>query len=131
MHPWRRTVMAVLGGALVLSGSVPVVLSVFAGGADQAAALNLDQEHGQPPDDQTRDDDAGRHGPPPWAQVHGTKSQEKSLTQWKAMGPAQRRATMDRLVHEHAAGMTKFSACVAAGRQHCVKPLPPGLAKRG
>ena len=47
------------------------------------------------------------------------------------MTRAQRKATMDRLVHEHAAGMKKFSACVEAGRRDCEKPLPPGLAKRG
>ena len=134
MHRWERSVLAVLGGALLLFAGVPVVSSVFAGGVDGAAVLSLDEDQGQPasnPSGSPADADGERHGPPPWAHGHGAKGQDKSLTKWKAMTPAQREATMDRLVREHAAGMKEFSACVEAGRQDCVKPLPPGLAKRG
>ena len=37
---------------------------------------------------------------------------------------------MAKLVRAHEIGMKKFAACRAAGRDDCVKPLPPGLAKR-
>jgi hypothetical protein len=137
MHRWERSVMAVLGGALLLFAGVPVVSSVITagGGGDTAAALSLDEDQGQPPASHPSGPPAGadadRHGPPPWAHGHGAKGQDKSLASWKAMSGAQRAATMDRLVREHAAGMKKFSACVQAGRRDCEKPLPPGLAKRG
>jgi hypothetical protein len=141
VYRWKRSAVSVLGGALLLFAGVPLVSSVLAGGGDGAAALSLDDDQGQPPashpsgspatGDQADGDDAGRHGPPPWAHGHATKGQDKSLTKWKAMTPARREATMTRLAREHAAGMKVFSACVAAGRHDCVKPLPPGLAKRG
>ena len=38
---------------------------------------------------------------------------------------------MAKLVRAHEIGMKKFAACRAAGRDDCVKPLPPGHAKRG
>ena len=135
MHRWKRSVMAVLGGAILLFAGVPVVSSVLAGGVEGAAALSLDEDKGQPPASNPSGPPAGadadRHGPPPWAHGHGGKGQDKSLTKWKAMTGAQRRAAMDRLVDEHAAGMKKFSACVETGSRDCEKPLPPGLAKRG
>jgi hypothetical protein len=135
MHRWERSVMALLGGALLLFAGVPVLSSVLADGVEGAAALSLDEDQGQPPAPDPSEApggaDADRHGPPPWAHGHGATGQDKSLTKWKAMTRAQQRATMDRLVREHAAGMKKFSACVEAGRRDCEKPLPPGLAKRG
>jgi hypothetical protein len=127
--------MGVLGGALLVFAGVPVVSSGFAGEVDGATALSLDEDQGQPPAANPSGSPAGagadRHGPPPWAHGHGAKGHDKSLTKWKAMTPAQRAATMERLVHDHAAGMKEFSSCVAAGRHDCAKPLPPGLAKRG
>ena len=37
---------------------------------------------------------------------------------------------MATLSREHADAMQKWSDCVAAGRDDCVRPLPPGLAKK-
>jgi hypothetical protein len=49
---------------------------------------------------------------------------------WKDLTPAQRASTMAKLTRAHAEGMKEFATCVAAGRADCVRPLPPGLAKR-
>jgi hypothetical protein len=141
----NRWGIALLGSALALSAGIPGLSSALSAGQDPIAPLSLDDQQGQLPtsapseseaedndaDDADKGDDAGRHGPPSWAHGGKAKAHDKSLTTWKRLTPAQREATMAKLVHEHTTGMKKFSACVAAGRQDCVKPLPPGLAKRG
>ena len=137
-----RWMMALVGGALVLSAGVPAVSSAHSAGQD-VATVSLDDElsasgpsqsPGTHPGDEDADvhegDDHGRSGPPPWAHGGKARSHDKSMSAWKAMTTAQREATMARLVREQTAGINEFSACVAAGRHDCVKPLPPGLAKR-
>jgi hypothetical protein len=37
---------------------------------------------------------------------------------------------MKRLTREHARGMRDWARCKATGRDDCVRPLPPGLAKK-
>jgi hypothetical protein len=49
---------------------------------------------------------------------------------WKSLGPAQKADLMKKLTREHADGMRAWDACKAAGRDDCVRPVPPGHAKR-
>jgi hypothetical protein len=72
-----------------------------------------------------------RHGPPAWS--HGRHlNEEKHARSFasKKLIPAQRSAMMTRLARAHAVGMKRWRACLAAHRDPCARPLPPGLAKR-
>jgi hypothetical protein len=81
-------------------------------------------------DDAGRQKQAHRHGPPSWAHAaHSKGSTGHGDSAWKKLSPAQRASTMIRLARSHTAGMKKWSTCATAGRNDCVKPLPPGLAK--
>jgi len=69
-----------------------------------------------------------RDGPPPWAShPRGPRAQ---VPGWRDLTPQQRARKMARLAHRHAAAMRTWAACVRAGRTDCVRPRPPGLAKR-
>ena len=69
-----------------------------------------------------------RDGPPPWAShPRGPRAQ---VPGWRDLTPQQRAWKMARLAQRHAAAMRKWAACVRAGRTDCVRPRPPGLAKR-
>jgi hypothetical protein len=73
-----------------------------------------------------------RHGPPPWS--HGrdvSMSNSERGSTWEKLTPAQRSATMVRLAHSHTVGMRRWKTCVTEGRQHCLRPSPPGIAKPG
>jgi hypothetical protein len=72
---------------------------------------------------------AQRNGPPSWAHAHGDKSR-RTLTAWTQLTPQQRAKKMAGLTRAHSTDMKKWSTCTAAGRTDCVRPLPPGLAKR-
>ena len=76
------------------------------------------------------DQDHQGHGPPAWAHAHNDKSHASPAT-GKALTPGQRTGRMAALAREHAAGMRRWRECTSAGREDCVRPLPPGLAKRG
>ena len=88
------------------------------------------QDQGQ---DQGHDQDQGRRthhpdGPPPWAShPRGPQAQAGS---WHDLTPKQRARKMARLAQRHATAMRKWAACMQAGGTDCVRPLPPGLAKR-
>src|SRR5690349_245402 len=85
-------------------------------------------------DDASEDSDG--NGPPPWAGGHHGKPGDAWKQEWKALTPAQRAAKMAELAQQHADGMKKFAACVkaagddASARSKCVRPLPPGQAKK-
>jgi hypothetical protein len=49
---------------------------------------------------------------------------------WKHLSPRDKARTMKRLTREHARGMRAWARCKASGRDNCVRPLPPGLAKK-
>ena len=66
----------------------------------------------------------------PGRTVTARRRTKGSLAAWKALSPSERASLMAKLVRAHEIGMRKFAACRAAGRDDCVKPLPPGLAKR-
>jgi hypothetical protein len=76
------------------------------------------------------DQDREGHGPPAWAQVEKHKS-HVSLATWKTLTPGQRRGRMAALARKHAVGMRRWGECTSAGREGCVRPVPPGLVKRG
>lgn len=69
-----------------------------------------------------------RDGPPPWAShPRGPQAQVGS---WHDLTPKQRARKMARLAQRHTTAMRKWASCVHAGRTDCLRPLPPGLAKR-
>jgi hypothetical protein len=69
-----------------------------------------------------------KDGPPPWAShPRGPRAQ---VPGWRDLTPEQRARKMARLAQRHATAMRKWAACVRAGRTDCVRPVPPGLAKR-
>lgn len=70
------------------------------------------------------------HGPPPWAHRHDSTADSSAREMWRKLTPEQRRSLMAELVREHAQGMREWEECVAAERDDCVMPFPPGLAKR-
>ena len=77
------------------------------------------------------------HGPPAWAHANGRRAHatghqnRERLDAWKALTQQQRTAKMTALTRAHTAGMKKWAHCRAAGRVDCVRPMPPGQAKRG
>jgi len=139
----RRWIALVVAGVVALSLGLAAlsatrthgdVASAVGSGSRVAAAASGQADPGTDPDDddaegEDGDDDAGT-GPPPWAHGHGAKPHKGSLTAWKALSPSQRATLMAKLVRAHEIGMKKFAACRAAGGDDCVKPLPPGHAKR-
>jgi hypothetical protein len=80
-------------------------------------------------------------GPPAWARANGHgkgRGSDKSWKEaWHQLTPAQRQDKMAALIQTHEQGMRQWADCVAAAgsdpstRATCVKPLPPGLAKKG
>jgi hypothetical protein len=141
----RRWIPVLIAGVVALSLGL-AALSSFRTAGDVASALGGGSQAGpadpgeadpstEPGDDgdegDGRDDRDHRTGPPSWAHGHGAKAHKGSLSAWKALSPSQRASTMAKLVRAHEIGMKKFAACRAAGGDDCVRPLPPGLAKRG
>ncbi len=129
---------AVAVGVLLVAGP-PVLALVQAtddigatrtGSAPTQPVVRNGPEQGQ---DQGQDQGQGwrthhRDGPPPWAShPRGPQAQVGS---WHDLTPKQRARKMVRLAQRHATAMKKWAACVRAGRADCVRPLPPGLAKR-
>ena len=93
----------------------------------------VDLPAADPDDDAGGEDDKGadRGGPPPWAKAGGHQAKGKTgLEKWKQLSAVEKKNLMTKLSSEHEAGMKAFAACRADGRDDCVKPLPPGHAKR-
>jgi hypothetical protein len=74
------------------------------------------------------------YGPPSWAPGHDARpdkaAREEWREEWRKLTPEQRRDFMDKLIREHTEAMQEWGECVAADRDDCVMPVPPGLAKR-
>lgn len=70
------------------------------------------------------------HGPPPWAHGHGAGRGGPHADGWKELTPEQRATLMAELARRHTDAMKEWGRCVAAERDDCVRPVPPGLAKR-
>ncbi len=49
---------------------------------------------------------------------------------WRTLTPAQRARKMAELSQTSRGAMQKWADCVAAGKDDCVRPLPPGLARK-
>jgi hypothetical protein len=70
------------------------------------------------------------YGPPAWAHRHGPNQDKAAREEWRKLTPEQRRDFMDKLIREHMEAMQAWGDCVAADRDDCELPLPPGLAAR-
>ena len=145
MKTW--IVAAVAAGVLVIAG-LPA-LAVTLASNDSASGVDRTERAGQHPGkhkhadkradkraDKARGkgarDRSGRRGdgqgPPPWAHRHGPKAGPGA--EWRKLTAQQRAEKMAELAKEHAQAMQKWADCLAAGKTDCVRPLPPGLAKR-
>lgn len=134
----KLSVLVAAGLLAVLAVAVPVVVATLSGngGSGQAVAA-VDPDTDADIDTKADAGEAGRGGPPPWAHAGGKDKADKgakhakdSLDAWKSLTPAEREKLMTRLSQEHEDGMKTYQACRTEGRTDCVKPLPPGLAKR-
>lgn len=134
----RRALLVAVGALVAAVVTVPLVASGWWGADDAAAGATRHVDLAapvDPADDESVDDraDGERGGPPPWASSVGRDARDKApkaLSKWKSLTSDQKAALMKRLAAEHEAGMKEFAACREEGRADCVKPLPPGLAKR-
>ena len=75
------------------------------------------------------DEDRG-HGPPSWAHGHHAKPGKDAAKAWQELTPEERSKVMRELAREHRKDMLAWGACVAAAKDDCERPMPPGLAKR-
>ena len=136
---------AVAAAFLVAGLTTLLVVSPVAGSEDRSAshgaAATRGAEHdeaGEAADDKADEaaepGEAGRsdkdHGPPPWARSHDHGWSADAKAAWQKMSGKQRGAKMKQLAAAHAKGMRQWTSCVAAGRQDCMRPVPPGLAMK-
>ena len=140
----RRNLGTSLLASILVYGVAVVVVLV---GGNQAnsegsfsrvtAATVVQQDEGEQADDEQAD--VGQ-GPPAWAHANDKRRGNGAAKEWKEswqkLTPAQKSEKMTGLVKAHEQGMKKWADCVAAGRNasskrgECMKPLPPGLAKK-
>ena len=125
--------MAAVAVALLLVAGPPVLALVLAsddiGAHAHRAGARPDRREEEPGPGQGQGwRTHHRDGPPPWASH--PRGPQAQVPGWHDLTPQQRARKMARLAQRHAAAMRKWAACVRAGRTDCVRPLPPGLAKR-
>jgi hypothetical protein len=125
-------------GTILVSGLVAAVVLVAANQTDRGGSVAQAAGATAAQQDEAENDDGGG-GPPPWAHAggqgkgHGADTWKEA---WKKLTPAQKQKKMAALVKAHEQGMLKWAGCVAAAgndaskRATCLKPLPPGLAKK-
>lgn len=134
--------MAAVAGTVLLVAGLPTLAVALAAGDEpgsgaarhgQGWAKHFDKHPGNKAGHDKRSDKAAERGErhrdrPSWA--HRQDKPHGPGAAWKALTPAQKAKKMAELSREHARGMQKWADCVAAGRDDCERPLPPGLAKR-
>jgi hypothetical protein len=135
----RRILAAVIGVLMVGSMSTAAYALANDDGSSPAPHGKSGSPQGHKadkPEQADTSEDADGDGPPSWARGHHGKPGDAWKQAWKALTPAQRTAKMAELVQQHADGMKKFAVCVkaagddASARSKCVRPLPPGQAKK-
>ena len=123
MKTWVIAVLAV--GVMVLAALPALAVSLASNDDSDRDRVSHSQDRDQHRADapgQKRDKAAKGHKA--WKRAHGPGAA------WRALTPAQRAKKMAELSRRHADGMEKWADCVAAGKDDCVRPLPPGLAKK-
>jgi hypothetical protein len=146
-HPYsmQRVRLAVISGlvaaALLVAGLVAAATQASPGSDEEAAVTQPAGSSAAAPQLRPHGQKVGKSGPPAWARAHkhhptGDHADKAWKDAWHAMTPAQRERRMTELARTHRQGMRQWAECVAAAgedstqRSACVKPLPPGLAKR-
>jgi len=140
----RRNLGASLLASILVYGLAMAVVLVAGNQANSERSLShvTAATAVQQADDEQADDeqaDVGE-GPPAWAHANDKRRGNGPAKAWKEswhkLTPAQKSKKMAGLVKAHEQGMKKWTDCVAAGgndaskRGKCIKPLPPGLAKK-
>jgi hypothetical protein len=131
LKPW---VVAAVAVAVLLVAALPALAVSLASRDGDDARGGQDGRHGQ-----GQGQHPGKSGKP--GKQHLDKKDRKALkgwldkrrgpgATWQGLTPAEKAKKMATLSREHADAMQKWSDCVAAGRDDCVRPLPPGLAKK-
>jgi hypothetical protein len=152
MSKW--IVSAVVAAVLLIAGLPTLAVTMTHGGpstarssaaaADDAPDVPDDRDEADDSSDEKADgpgedapekvnSKAKSHVKPPWAGGrHGKDRAAKDAwkKQWQKLSPEQRARKSAQLARDHAEGMKRWKACVAAGRDDCEKPWPPGLAKK-
>jgi hypothetical protein len=122
--------------SILVAGVVIAVVAVAATRSETRAPVTPSAAVADDQRDKTQTGDRG--GPPPWAQAHGKGHGADPAWKeaWAKLTPAQKRERTAVLVRAHRRGMATWADCVAAAggnrteKAQCVKPLPPGLAKK-
>jgi hypothetical protein len=132
----RWLVTALLAGALAVAAGIPVLSATAQSEASKPASTSAGSpqaDNRTVPPGHARSDASRRgrgHGPPRWAHGHSSKPGTHSRTESKKLSPEQHATMMEELARQHAGGMKEWTKCVADRRDDCVRPLPPGLAKK-
>jgi Ni/Co efflux regulator RcnB len=136
----KRWLMPTLVAAAVLALGVLAAVNSSGDSDDTRDAASQSRKHDDKADKADKDSRREKakekegHGPPSWAPGHDAKpdkaAREEWREEWRKLTPEQRRDFMDKLIREHTEAMREWGECVAADRDDCVMPLPPGLAKR-
>jgi Spy/CpxP family protein refolding chaperone len=137
----KRWLMPTLIAVTVLALGVLAAVNSSGGSDDTRDAASQSRKH----DDKADKADKGNkrdllrrewaeenegHGPPAWAHSNGPKHDKSAREEWRKLTPEQRRDFMEKLIREHTEAMKEWGECVAADRDDCVMPMPPGLAKQ-
>jgi hypothetical protein len=133
---WGISLLAsvLVAGLVMAVVAVAGTLASSGGRGDSVAQAAADDQRDK------ADKDGDRGGPPPWAHANGQGKGHGADKAWKdawqKLTPAQKQDKMAALIKAHEQGMATWAECVAASRNdaskraRCVKPLPPGLAKK-
>jgi nitrogen fixation-related uncharacterized protein len=116
----RSKVAGLVVALIILLVGVPALVWANSSGGD---------DHHRPGVSRMHDEDRG-HGPPFWAHGQHAKPDKGAANAWQELTPQERSTLMRTLAREHRKCMLAGDECVAAPRDVCDHPLPPGLAKR-
>ena len=118
------------GAVVAIAGLPALASSVSSDDSGPGRQQHVDSPSEPPGQTKSHPGPKTGHGPPPWARGHGARGGKPHADGWKELAPDQRATMMAELVRRHADGMQEWRSCVAAKRDDCARPVPPGLAKR-
>ena len=119
--PLKTWLVAAIAVAVLLVAGLPALAVALASDDGPSDRAGHAEQHGKV---EKRDRDGG----PTWA--HGQGRANGPGSAWRSLTPTQKAKKMAELSREHADAMQKWADCVTAGKDDCVRPVPPGLAKR-
>jgi hypothetical protein len=125
--PLKTWMVAAIAVAVLLVAALPALAVTLASSDGDGTGRGQGAGHGQGWKKHVEKKKADKQTEPPGK----ARGRHGPGSAWKALTPAQKAKKMAELSREHADAMQKWAACVAAGRDDCERPVPPGHAKRG